>query len=89
MNAEIKTQLIARLERRGVTFVDNVAGLTRFGQGARKTVDTSTDAYVDHFARGINKTMQAEGFTHAAYLEVDDTDSGDAVGVTVYLGKRD
>lgn len=94
MNAEIKTKLIERLqEDNDIAFVDDATGLTCYHYGVlRKPTIESADMYVDLFERGIGGLIQSGRFTHAACLEVNDTnsdsDSSDALCTTVYLGKR-
>lgn len=91
MNAEIKKQLIARLQCR-VTFVDAVFDdMQLFGQDARvdEFIDKPAEVYADNFAAGLGDTIESNGFTHAAHLEVATNMDAGGRRASLYLGKRD
>jgi hypothetical protein len=90
MNEEIENKIVERIKYR-VFLVDSVNGLARFGQAARvpeaTADDAAADVYADHFARGMLKTIEEHGFTHAARIRVDEAENRKAFCASVYLGK--
>ena len=87
MNAEIKNGIIERIKHH-VTLVDNTNGMSLFGQAAmpKPSGDDAVDVLADHFASGMLKTIDENGFTHAGGICVDESENGKALHATVYLG---